>query len=94
MSENKKIIRSIVASTNVDSHGDQMTLDALQHLVERINNPDVKVRFAIDHRPDFPPKGIVNNAVLVEKDGCYVVEADLCEFEESYVAEWDDNISR
>lgn len=92
MSTANKITRGILTSTNIDSHGDQMTLEALEQMVEYVNNPNVKIRLGVDHRPDFPPKGIINNATLVKKDGYYVIEADFCEFEDSNVAEWDDTL--
>lgn len=87
-----KITRGILASTNIDSHEDQMTIEALKKMVEYINNPTTKIRFGIDHRPDFPPKGICNNAALVKKGNLYVVEADFCEFEESQIASWDETL--
>lgn len=87
-----KVTRGILTSTSVDSHEDQMTLEALEQMVECINNPTTKIRFGIEHRPDFPPKGICNNAVLVKKGDLYVVEADFCEFEESKIAEWDETL--
>lgn len=87
-----KITRGILTSTSIDSHKDQMTLEALEQMVEYINNPNTKIRFGIDHRPDFPPKGVCNNAALVKKGDLYVVEADFCEFEESKIAEWDETL--
>ena len=92
MSVANKITRGIITSTCIDRHGDRMTLEALERMVEYINNPNIKIRFGVDHRPDFPPKGIVCNATLVNKDGYFIVEADFCAFKESKVAEWDETL--
>lgn len=69
-----------------------MSIEALNDYVEVINNPDIKIRMSVDHRADFPPKGVINNAVLKQKGDYYYVEADYCEFEESCTAEWDNTL--
>ena len=89
MRTNKKIIRGRINTTHIDKHGDQMTPDGLTKAVEYINNPNIKLRYGIDHRQDFPPKGFMSNAELIHGDGFYAVDADFCEFEKREEAEWD-----
>lgn len=92
MTGKSKITRVIISSTHVDSQRDRMSIETLNDYVKAINNPDTKIRMSVEHRLDFPPKGIINNAILKQKGDYYYVEADFCEFEESCTAEWDNTL--
>lgn len=83
--------RVVISSNHVDRHGDLMTKEALQQMVDTINNNESRVRMGVDHRRDFPPRGRLENAELVERDNHIYVEADYCEFEKSEVVPWNNN---
>ncbi|OIQ97497.1 hypothetical protein GALL_205070 [mine drainage metagenome] len=84
--------RAIIASSHVDSHREMLTKEALEKIVETINSKDKRVRMGVDHRRDFPPKGRLENAELIETDGYFSVMADFCEYENSKLVEWNDDL--
>jgi hypothetical protein len=69
-----------------------MTENALRKMVDTINNNDSRVRYGVDHRKDFPPKGRLENAELIESKDYYYVEADLVEYENSEIVPWDNTL--
>lgn len=83
-----KKYRAVISSNHVDKHGDVMMKESLEKMVETINS-NVKARMGVDHRRDFPPKGRLENAELVEKDGYYLVIADFCPYEKMEIVSWD-----
>ncbi|MCD8035053.1 MAG: hypothetical protein LUF83_12290 [Alistipes sp.] len=91
MNEHKKY-RGIISTTHRDSHGDTMSLEALQDMVDCVNNVNTRIRMSVDHRKDLPPNGRIENAVLVQKEDYYAVEADFCEFEKREFVEWDNTL--
>jgi hypothetical protein len=84
--------KAIVSSSNVDKHGDVMTKEALEQMVDFINCKDKMIRFGVDHRKDFPPKGRVENGTLIEKDGVYFVEAEFVPYEKTEIVSWNNNL--
>lgn len=88
---NPKRYRAIISSSHVDSHGDMMTKQALEQMVKSINCTDKMIRLGVDHRRDFPPRGRLENAELVERDGYFYVETDFVEYEKTDVVEWNKN---
>jgi len=89
---NPKKYRAVISSTHIDSHGDRMSLEALEQMVEAINNKDHCIRMGVDHRKDFPPKGRIENASLKKEGDYYLVEADFCEFEKSEIVDWNETL--
>ena len=87
-----KRYRAVISSSHVDSHGDMMTKEALEQMVNSINCTDKMIRLGVDHRRDFPPRGRLENAELKEKDGYYFVEADFVEYENTDIVEWNENL--
>jgi hypothetical protein len=83
--------RSVISSSHRDSHGFVMTKEALEKMVLGINS-DKRVRLGVDHRRDFPPKGRLENATLLEKDGFFYVEADFRSYENSAKVDWDETL--
>lgn len=84
--------RGILSSTHVDSHGDAISIDVLKHMEETINQDCRKIRMGVDHRKDFPPRGCIENASLLRKGDDYVLEADLCEFDNIETLAWDNTL--
>lgn len=84
-------MKTIISSTHVDSHGDMMTLEALEQLRDKINSGR-KVRFGVDHNKEFPPKGYVSNALISEKNGFHYLEAEYVEYENKQNVSWDDSL--
>ncbi|WP_170252639.1 hypothetical protein [Adhaeribacter aerolatus] len=68
-----------------------MTKQALEQMVNSINCTDKMIRLGVDHRRDFPPRGRLENAELLEKDGDFYVEADIVEYENTDAVDWHDN---
>lgn len=85
----KKKERIVVSSSHKDKHNEVMAKTALEQMVDIINNNDSRVRYGVDHRRDFPPKGRLENAELIEREGHYYVEADMVEYENSEIVSWD-----
>jgi hypothetical protein len=69
-----------------------MTKEALEQMVNSINCTDKMIRFGVDHRRDFPPRGRLENATLTEKDGYYYVETDFVEYDNTATVDWDNNL--
>jgi hypothetical protein len=69
-----------------------MSKQALEQMVNSINCTDKMVRLGVDHRRDFPPRGRLENAELMEKDGYYYVEADFVEYEKTEIVNWNENL--
>jgi hypothetical protein len=87
----KKRYRAIISSSHIDSHGEMMTKEVLEQMVSSINCTDKMIRFGVDHRRDFPPRGRLENAELIENEGCFYVEADFVEYENSETVAWNSN---
>jgi len=74
----------IVASSEVDAHGDTFSREALEQLVHQMNSSFLPL--GIEHDPREPSVGRVAAARLVtRKDGVLLVEADMEIFEEGEV---------
>jgi hypothetical protein len=69
-----------------------MTKEALEQMVNSINCTDKMIRFGVDHRRDFPPRGRLENATLTEMDGYYYVETDFVEYDNTATVDWDNNL--
>lgn len=69
-----------------------MTKEALEMMVKSINNANKAIRLGVDHRRDFPPRGRLENADLIFKEGYYYVEADFVEFEKTEAVNWNENL--
>lgn len=75
-----KYIKSRVASSHVDRHGDKMSVEVLKKMVEQINSGYSSS--GIEHDPRIPPVGRVESASLIKlDDGEYAVEATMGIFE-------------
>lgn len=81
--------RAIVSTNHIDNHGDQISIEVLEQMVHLINDSQQRIRLGTDHRRDLPPKGRLENAVLRKDGDDYLVEADLCEFENIEPVDWD-----
>lgn len=67
------LIKAIIATTNVDSHGDQFTKNALQGMVNQLNEKYVRV--IKEHDPRKIPIGRIINSSLIElENGHFGVE--------------------
>jgi hypothetical protein len=88
--EGKKY-KTVVSSSHIDSHGDQMSKEALEQLRDFIN-ADKKLRFGVDHNREFPPKGRVANAELIENNGFYYVHAEYHEYDNVEDVSWDSTL--
>lgn len=86
-----KRYRAIIATSHIDGHGDMLSKEALEKMVDSINCSDKMIRVGVDHRRDFPPRGRLENAELKEKAGDFYVEADFVEFEKTEIVEWNNN---
>lgn len=84
-------MKTVLASTHVDSHGDQITLEALEQMKEMTNGPR-KVRFGVDHNREFPPKGIIEDAEIVERDGEHLLIGVFKPYEKKEILEWDSSL--
>lgn len=88
MLTNKRIVLS---STHTDSHGDQMSLQALQQMAEIING-EIKVRHGVDHNREFPPIGRLGNAEIVEKEGAFYLTAVHVPYDKIENVDWDKDL--
>ncbi|MBT0813020.1 hypothetical protein KIH41_17160 [Litoribacter ruber] len=88
----QKRFRTIISSTHLDSHGHIMDKQALEEMEKSINCTDKMIRFGVDHRRDFPPRGRLENASLIEKVGHYYLEADFVEYNITNPVDWDQNL--
>lgn len=67
---------NILATTNLDSHGDIITLEALQQMCDILNG-ERTVRMGINHNPLLPPLGQYSKAYIVKDDrGEYLLCAE------------------
>lgn len=67
---------NILATTNRDSHGDVISLEALQQMCD-IMNGERTVRMGINHNPLLPPLGQYSKAYIVKDErGEYLLCAD------------------
>ncbi|NUO01178.1 MAG: hypothetical protein HUU01_11245 [Saprospiraceae bacterium] len=67
---------NILATTNRDSHGDIISLEALQQMCD-IMNGERTVRMGINHNPLLPPLGQYSKAYIVKDErGEYLLCAD------------------
>ena len=70
------IIEATVATTNVDSHNERMTVEALQSMVDAVNESYIPL--GIEHDPRIPPQGRVIKAWLEQRDdGATAVKAEI-----------------
>jgi hypothetical protein len=75
-----KYIKSRVASSHVDRHGDKMSVEVLKKMVVQINAGYSS--FGVEHDPRISPVGRVESASLIKlDDGEYAVEATIGIFE-------------
>lgn len=75
---------NILASTNVDLHGDKLTLAVLEQMKETING-ERSIRMSLEHNPLFPPLGQFINAKIVEspdEKGIYILLAESILYED------------
>jgi hypothetical protein len=76
-----KRAESVIATTFVDTQGDQLTREALENLVESISRSFVPI--GIEHDPRIPPFGrIASGFVRQREDGEYEAVATMELFEE------------
>ncbi len=59
--------RGVISSTQVDSQGESLALEALEMIAETINGP-IKPRLGLEHDMSLPPLGIINDAEIIEGD--------------------------
>lgn len=83
--------RIIVASDQVDRHGDQLALSALEDL-KNIINGEYAVRLGVEHNRTFPPKGRQSNAEIIEKDGIHLLLADNEPYTNITPVDWDSRL--
>jgi len=77
-----KIVKSIIATTHIDLHGDMLTKEALDDGVEQLKNKYIPVIWNHDIR--YPPFGrVVSGEVIKLPDGHFALEANCEIFEES-----------
>jgi hypothetical protein len=76
-----KTSHAILTTTHVDRHGDRMTLAALEHALDEINNRKW-IPLTYEHDPRIPPFGRVVRAQIRQlNDGEYGLEGELEIFE-------------
>jgi hypothetical protein len=77
-----KMVKSIMATTHVDLHGDMLTKEALEEGVEQLKNKYIPLIWNHDIR--YPPIGrVVSGEVIKLPDGHFALEANCEIFEES-----------
>jgi len=70
------LVRAIFATTHVDSHGDQLTKEALEDMVTQSRSKHIRV--TPEHDPRTPPIGRVVHSKHVElDDGDHGAESTL-----------------
>lgn len=81
-----------MASTHVDSHQEKLTKEALKKMAAAINCTDKMIRVGVDHRRDFPPRGRLENAEVIEKEGENYLVADFREVEKTETVAWNEEL--
>lgn len=82
-----KPYKAVITSDHVDAHGEVMSLSVLESLVNTINHGKT-LRMGVDHRPDFPPKGIIASAELVKEKDHHLVVAEFRPFTKQENVSW------
>ena len=74
-------LRTVMATTHVDRHNEQFTLEALEFMRQQIRSSFLP--FIVDHDPRWPPIGRVVDADIISlPDGEYALETAVELFEE------------
>lgn len=81
----------IIRSSNVDRHGDYISLEQLKQYVETVNG-DMKMRYLANHRRDIPPIGYLDNSEIIQERDVYHIIAEPIEFSSRRIPDWDENL--
>lgn len=81
-----KIVEAILATSHVDRQNEQLTLSALQGMVQQVNERYIPM--GLEHDPRIPPQGRLISAELQElEDGEYAIRGTFEVFEPGDVVE-------